>query len=272
MHNIQKSPRLPNPARHILMLAMATIAGVPAWSATAEFAGMALSAQARVGAASDGDTDSMSWNAGALSGLLVTVEATVVDGQGFSAQANGGGVASWFNADSGWARFGGIGWVVNSRSMAASAAVDLAWPDWRYTFIAGAGDVAFTFDYLVQTVGSKAGLQGWWMEVDGGPEGSRTQFTTADATEPNSAGEFTVALTPGGEYTARLNNVAHLGSASGLFADGHMSGRFDWKVTTTPVPEPGSYALMLGGLAAVGVALRRRSKTRAANIRPVRGD
>lgn len=50
--------------------------------------------------------------------------------------------------------------------------------------------------------------------------------------------------------------------------DGDLVEQFDatgaFNVTVSPVPEPAAYALMLGGLAAVGALARRRSRSRAA--------
>jgi hypothetical protein len=56
------------------------------------------------------------------------------------------------------------------------------------------------------------------------------------------------------------NNVAQWGlSALGDGAGSYAAGGFVGNPGIAPVPEPGTYAMMLAGLAAVGFALRRRN-------------
>jgi hypothetical protein len=60
------------------------------------------------------------------------------------------------------------------------------------------------------------------------------------------------AYLPPGDYTLRIDGTVYRG-----FTHGHYSGA----MTVSPIPEPGAWALLLAGLAAVAFVARRRAVT-----------
>lgn len=100
---------------------------------------------------------------------------------------------------------------------------------------------------------SRAAPAGW--------AGERFATYRADSAHPMSfayaARERSHGQPAAGAMVSRDDSVARPGAwAANFQSDSHAPGAF--ASVTTPVPEPGTYALMVAGLAVVGFVLRRR--------------
>lgn len=97
--------------------------------------------------------------------------------------------------------------------------------------------------------------------------GSGASFT------PNAAATLTFDVAAGAEgffadpnpfynlaFAAFTNTVSQVELFDGGFRIRQGGGAINFGSTTAPIPEPGTYALMLAGLAAVGMVVRRRRK------------
>ena len=174
--------------------------------------------------------------------------------------------ATWDSADSGhftidW------GWNVatGGSGLLTFVETDAAFPDpnWSYTFTAS-GNGFFDFNYSVVGFGDVFGLGPIFGngDINGRSYGG-------DRNDPSGSGSFSLALLDGQTYTVGFFNNGFSSNNDGFNAVGHALARFDWQINYSdiagpPVPEPGSWAMMMAGLGLVGVATRRANRRRAA--------
>lgn len=269
------APRRHSAARRIVLAAMLAAVMQAAAAATVPLSGsLVLSATAKLGDEWVFDSDSKSWGFGpplqdlAASAAVSATPVWLSPTAGATAAASASGLANWDSASRGWVRFGNWGWQVDSLGLSAEVKAGNAYPNWSYTFIAGAQDLSFVFDYQVLASGDFEGLGGWSMQLTGGPEGKRTQLTSQDPLDPRGSGWYELSLTAGEEYKSWIWNESSRTGSPGLKAAADMSARFDWHISSQPVPEPGTWALLLAGLAATAGAARHRRGTGSAVQRP----
>jgi hypothetical protein len=129
--------------------------------------------------------------------------------------------------------------------------------DWQYAFLA-TGNGTFFMGADITAAGFTPGLQGWTVELAGGPE----VFQSGGAyqsSDPTGTWNFTGQLTAGSIYTVGLVSLVGLGTGEPRTYHGTMNGVFDWEMTgqVVPTPEPASFALVLSGLIALGGVTRR---------------
>ncbi|WP_394763205.1 PEPxxWA-CTERM sorting domain-containing protein [Phenylobacterium sp.] len=203
-----------------------------------------------------------------------------------SASAVGGNVARWGadgksgSVDLEWRwNFGQIGGDGDPDPMLKGAAFDGLNPNWSYTFRAD-GDGLFRWEGQVRpdtavppnTVGVPAntpfGLSSWNLQLNG--------VTVIDLFDVTGAGPRTgdrdFALVAGQTYTFSLVNNSNIaGSNFGRAYRGAMLGDFFWDIVeapAAPIPEPGTWALMIAGFGLAGTGLRRRRATALTPPRP----
>jgi hypothetical protein len=132
---------------------------------------------------------------------------------------------------------------------------NLAPANWSYTFTTGALAATFEMNWKLDansSVGSTFGLHGMY---GGGSLPSNVTPFTVQPTGSDS-GMFSVALDANSTYTMELRNNGNLSSTVGLNSAASATFSADWAIT--PVPEPGTWALMLGGLGLLAARARRR--------------
>lgn len=142
------------------------------------------------------------------------------------------------------------------------ASYDQLNPNWSYTFRAE-HDGRFIWESEIRPnrhpTMTNFGLSGWNLQLNGA-----TVIDTFDPTGAHNGGDSSgiFALRAGETYTFSVVNGSNIAGRS--FGDayiGVVAGTFWWTIQEFPaagVPEPSVWALMIGGLGMVGVALRRR--------------
>jgi hypothetical protein len=192
--------------------------------------------------------------------------ASINDGvTGGNVIARGQGQASG-NANAGTVHFQDYGWTFNAPDRAdagqgANTSDHSQGSDWSYTFIAD-HDGLFSISYntfVSMDGGLTFGLQGWDIDWSGAGGG----LSLTDVTDPTASGVFSRSLISGEMYTVSLVNNANISSVGQPIGSGYMGGTFNYAIKDA-VPEPASWALMLGGFGLVGGVMRgQRKSTRA---------
>jgi hypothetical protein len=164
------------------------------------------------------------------------------------------GLGQWvaFDVDEQTAASSGLEWIDISDGSLLSFSFSIATPTWLRVVDAGyAGD-----SFNVQVIGANWATS----DVPGGSVGSSpnvgVNFDAAWANPAYSHGAWLLS-TPG-DYTVTGSLLHSVG------LDGTPLNATVGAVMLTPVPEPAAWALMLAGLAAVGIAARRRRAAPAA--------
>jgi hypothetical protein len=173
----------------------------------------------------------------------------------------GGTVAATSDSSGTWSASGLTGTVALDNSWDFEGApgelgmgANFGGPSWSYTFTP---DVSATFSlaFDITGVGQTFGLQGYIISIDG----AQTNLSGANFIfDPTNSGAFSAPLAGGVSHTLTLftnGNIGTNGTLNGYL--GAESGRFDFTLGAA-VPEPATWALMFGGLALAGAAMRRR--------------
>ena len=90
------------------------------------------------------------------------------------------------------------------------------------------------------------------------PGGDFSTVFDGTVSDPEGSGTFSVALVSGQNYTMTLGNNGNISSDGGLSGKAGARSFVDWNISYNAVPEPGTWALMIGGFGLAGALLRRR--------------
>ncbi len=240
----------------LVFVGVALIAAAPALATTSLSGSVAVDANATLGDMTDAHTDGIGVGAPISVTLGASTKASASDA-GATSTAFTDITANWASADSGsvdldW------GWNINADGYGdtTSAFTNQSYPsNWQYTFIAS-GDGTFSGTYAVVGSGYTFGLQPLYTTIDW-TSGS----LGGDVNDPTGSGTFSVALLAGHTYTMSVANFGNLGNSSGFVANGSVDSNFQWHIYYAAVPEPASWAMMLGGFGLVGGAMRARRRT-----------
>lgn len=201
--------------------------------------------------------------------LQSQASAELSDTGGRNANAFAVSRATWTSADQGSISFS-WGWTASSRG--AETAFDTGGAiNWSYTFVAAA-DGVFRADWRLFTPGTNnaAGLNRLNTSNDWRTPGGFGLGGAGD--DPSGSGVSLVPLRAGDTYTLGVSNVGYVGDSLGFdFRVANGEARIDWVIDyTPPIPEPGTWALLVAGLAGVSAVARQRGRRPSALARSCR--
>lgn len=185
--------------------------------------------------------------------------AELSDTDGRNANAFAVSRATWVSADEGTISLS-WGWTASSRG--AETFFDTGGAiNWSYTFVAAA-DGVFRADWRLFAPGTNntSGLNRLNTSNDWRTPGGFGLGGAGD--DPSGSGVSLVPLLVGETYTMGVSNVGYVGDPLGFdFRVANGEARIDWVIDyTPPIPEPGTWALLVAGLAVVSAVTRRRGR------------
>jgi hypothetical protein len=191
--------------------------------------------------------------------LQSQASAELSDADGRNANAFAVSQATWASANAGTISFS-WGWTASSRG--AETTFDTGGAiNWSYTFVAAA-DGVFRADWSLFTPGTNntTGLNRLNTSDNWTTPGGFGLGGAGD--DPSGSGVSLVPLLAGETYTMSVSNVGYVGDPQGFdFRVANGEARIAWVIDYTPqIPEPGTWALLLAGLAGVGAVVRRRGR------------
>jgi hypothetical protein len=234
-------------------LFVAVLASAPALAVTAENGAVRVGTRVTIGTNIDTDSASDS-GPGAPASLLASTSSVLLDGQTQAIiTAFASTSATWSSARSGSAAMF-WGWnALNPAGGTSAVETNVSAPNWSYSFTTGNSAGSFNARWTLDAgfeVGSTFGIQGVY------GDGASPFNITPDTSSPLglSSGSFSVALAPNTSYLFGFRNFGNLGGSlnHAAFANFNM----DWDITSTAIPEPASWALLIAGFGLVGAAQR----------------
>ena len=231
-------------------VAASALIGAPAYATTSLAGSVGIGVHASVGADDQSATDSAAAVAPTSETLAAAATTSTLAGD---VTAYGSVDATWLSADAGTVDFT-WGWDIQAPAGVMLAETNTVTPNWSYTFVAS-GNGRFFGTYDVVGSGDTFGLQPLYGvdDLPFGPMGGGIN-------DPTGSGTFSVDLVSGQTYTMSVRNFGNLTNGGGLTAVGSAAAQFDWNIDyqSAAVPEPATWALMIGGFGLAGGMLRRR--------------
>ena len=227
-----------------LGVAVALFSSTSAFATTIVSNGVAVGTRVNVGAVLDEDNQTSPLNG---IGTVTAATTSTADGATVNASTTG----TWLTADAGTI---GLSWGWESdTSTTTILETNRNLPNWTYTFVATDNGTFNLSGTVVATGTSVFGLQPIYLGGDFG-------FGTIGGTisNPNGTSSVSVTLVDGLQYTFSVYNFGNLSADTTTGLISQATADLQWSITYNGVPEPMTWAMMIGGFGAVGAAQRRR--------------
>ena len=240
--------------------AAALLLAAPAFAITANSAAVGSAGQVTVGSvvSSDADADT---GLGAPAALASASSASLNDGQAVLT-AYSSVRATWASATQGSVSMN-WGWDANNPGSTGFTEVDTRTAsnkNWTYDFTTGAGASSFNARWTLDaSSGNTFGIQGVY------GSGGLPFFVTPSMTAPvDDSGSFSVGLNPNTTYSLTFFNFGNVSvNSGGLNSTASALFTMDWDITSTAVPEPQSWAMLISGFGLIGAGMRQRRRQTA---------